>query len=403
MTAAFAPSRAEGMINAPPSKTLAHRELIAAALSEESSVVSGLTFSEDISATVDCARSLGAGIERIEDAVRVTPNANSPEDRFPCRESGSSLRFFLPLALTRPTESVFSGSERLLARPLGVYEDLCRERGLLFERRDDGIHVRGPLEPGRFRVRGDVSSQFITGLLFALPLLDGNSVLEILPPLVSAPYLDVTLAVLTDAGIRVEKSGPLEMQIPGRQRYLARDVKVEGDYSNAAFLEAFNLLGGDVKVENLPAKSFQGDRAYRDLFPLLAKGPAVVDVTEIPDLAPVLMALGGALWGVTLTGTDRLRTKESDRGAAMAGELAKFGVRVAVGDDRIDVFPAPPVRPTEPVGSHNDHRVAMACSLLLTRVGGVLTGAEAVRKSYPGFFEDLEKIGVSLRRQANIE
>ena len=396
MTARFSPSAARGTIAAPPSKTLAHRELMAAALSEKPSTVSGVLFSGDVLATLDCIRSLGAEITITGDSVRIDPDMGSPSPLFPCRESGSTLRFFLPQALRRGTESLFTGSERLLSRPLGVYEDLCRERGLLFRRDACGVRVKGPLSPGTFRVRGDVSSQFITGLLFALPFLCGDSVLELIPPAVSLPYLRLTEHVLREAGAVIEESSPLVFRIPGNQIFEARDVTVEGDWSNAAFADAFNLTGGDVTVTGLDPRSGQGDRAYRELYPLLRDGCPVIGVEDIPDLAPVLMALGGILHGVTLTGTDRLRMKESDRGAAMAEELSKFGICCEVGENRIEVRPSSVKKPVSPADAHNDHRVAMALSVLLAQTGGELTGAEAVDKSWPGYFDAIRSLGIEV-------
>ncbi len=399
MRAIFNPSRASGTVQAPPSKTAAHRLLIAASLGTVPVTVSPLSMSEDVRATLDCARALGASVEEVGDAVRITPGGESA-DVFPCRESGSTLRFFLPLALLRDRESCFTGSMRLMERPLGVYEDLCREQELTLIHTPEGIRVRGPLRAGKFRVRGDVSSQFVTGLLFALPCLAEDSTLVITPPVVSLPYIDVTAETLSAAGIRLERGttpdGGIVFRIPGDQTYRLTDGKVEGDYSNAALPDAFNFIGGDVTVTGLRADSAQGDAAYREDYQKLAAGHAEIDITDTPDLGPVLMALGGMLRGVTLTGTARLRIKESDRGAAMASELAKFGIRAEVAEDRIEVFPAVPQRPTVPVESWNDHRVAMACSILLSQTGGELDGAEAVRKSWPEYYDVLRSLGVGV-------
>ncbi|MBQ4194406.1 MAG: 3-phosphoshikimate 1-carboxyvinyltransferase, partial [Clostridia bacterium] len=202
------------------------------------------------------------------------------------------------------------------------------------------------------------------------------------------------------AGIRLERGttpdGGIIFAVPGNQTYCLTDGTVEGDYSNAAFPDAFNLLGGEVTVTGLRADSAQGDAAYREDYQKLAAGHAEIDITDTPDLGPVLMALGGMLRGVSLTGTARLRIKESDRGAAMASELAKFGIRTEVSEDRIEVFPAVPQRPTVPVESWNDHRVAMACSILLSQTGGELDGAEAVRKSWPEYYDVLRSLGVGV-------
>ncbi|MBQ3708439.1 MAG: 3-phosphoshikimate 1-carboxyvinyltransferase [Clostridia bacterium] len=399
MRVVFTPSRAEGTVAAPPSKTAAHRLLIAAALGTEPVTVGPLSKSEDILATLDCVRALGASVTLDGGHAVITPHGETA-DVFPCRESGSTLRFFLPLALLRERESRFTGSPRLMERPLGVYEDLCREQGLLLERTDGGIRIRGPLKTGEFRIRGDVSSQFVTGLLFALPTLSGSSTLRITPPVVSLPYIDVTAGILDRAGIRYERrteeDGSLVFRVPGDQVYRLRDGTVEGDYSNAAFPDAFNLTGGSVTVTGLSPHSAQGDAVYREDYRKLAAGPCTIDLSDTPDLGPVLMALGGVLHGVTLTGTARLRIKESDRGAAMAAELGKFGIRTAVGEDRIEVFPAVPVKPDSAIESWNDHRVAMAASILLAMTGGELCGAEAVNKSWPEFYDVLRSLGIGV-------
>lgn len=387
-------STARGVIAAPPSKSFAHRLLIGASLAG-GGTVSGIAESEDVLATLDCARAcLGLKYEKAGGAVKILSSDVRGESRgvLNCRESGSTLRFFIPLCLLKSTESVFSGSERLFSRPLGVYEELCRERGLGFSLRDGGLAVRGPLEAGRFTVRGDVSSQFITGLLFALPLLSGDSELEITPPIESKPYIDITLESLRLFGIEARFVRENVIGIAGNQKYREADAIVEGDYSNAAFLSAFSLIG-DVEVTGLNENSVQGDRVYADHFEAIKRGGATLDVRECPDLAPVLMAMAAVFGGATLVGTQRLKLKESDRGAAMAEELAKFGVSVTLGDGDIRVGGGLRA-PSEPISSHNDHRIAMAAALLLSITGGELDGAEAVRKSYPDFFSDIKRLGI---------
>ncbi|MBR5366812.1 MAG: 3-phosphoshikimate 1-carboxyvinyltransferase [Clostridia bacterium] len=386
-------------VDAPPSKTLAHRELLAASLADGESFLRGLTLSEDIAATIDCIRALGARVELTDGErpdARVIPHAAPPASVLPCRESGSTLRFVLPLCLLDGMPRLLTGSERLLSRPLGVYEDLCRERGLTFTRTDKGVSVSGPLLPGEFTVRGDVSSQFITGLLIALPKLGGRSRLRILPPLVSRPYLDVTLAVLEKFGVRIEREDETTFCIEGNQVFRPADLTVEGDFSNAAYLDAFRLFGWNVTVGNLPEVSAQGDRVYREYFEAIKNGCPTIDVTDTPDLAPVLMTLGAAAHGVHLTGTSRLKLKESDRGDAMAEELAKFGAAVEMEEDRIYVPPALLHAPCAPLDSHNDHRVVMALSLLCAEYGGEIKGAEAVNKSYPDYFDALRTLGVGV-------
>lgn len=396
MIARIQPSRARGTAAAPPSKSFAHRALICAALAKGKSTIRGLSESEDILATVDCARALGAKVALKNGVAVVEGGAGTPSNRFPCRESGSTLRFFLPLCLLRNTPCTLSGSPRLLERPQDVFETVCREQKLKFAHRVCEIEVCGPLSSGVFRLRGDLSSQFFTGLLFALPLLSGESRVEILPPFVSRQYLDLTVDVLGRFGVSVGMPDPLTLTVSGGQTYRPADLPVEGDWSNAAFLDALGLLGGNVTVTGLNPETGQGDRVYRDFYRQLAAGHPTLDVSDCPDLAPVLMSLGAALHGVTLKGTARLRIKESDRGAAMAAELAKFGIATDLAADALTVRAGTLKTPAEPICGHNDHRVVMACATLLTLTGGELAGAEAVRKSYPDYFETLRKLGIEV-------
>ena len=389
---------ARGTVAAPPSKSMAHRLLICAALAEGESLVRGVDRSEDILATADCLSALGASLTWEGRAVRV--RGCDPRKAKPavlrCRESGSTLRFMIPLCLLSGSPMRLEGSETLLSRPLSVYEDLCREQGLILERDRGGLRVEGRLAAGEYAVPGGVSSQFITGLLFALPLLPGPSRIRLIPPVESRSYLSLTLQALQDAGVPVSREDGYTLPVPGDAAYRPQDTEVEGDYSNAAFFEAFNYAGGAVTVTGLRADSLQGDRVYRDFFPRLAEGSAELDLTDCPDLAPVLFAAAALCRGAVFTGTRRLRFKESDRGAAMAREMAKFGVPLVLEENRITV-PAVPLRaPSEPLNSHNDHRIAMALSLLCARTGGEIRGAEAVRKSFPDYWERLRLLGIEI-------
>lgn len=387
---------AQGTVQAPPSKSDAHRALIAAALAKGTSTVRGIAESQDVLATLDCIRALGAKVELCGGTAIVTGGANPPADRFPCRESGSTLRFLLPLCLLRKAPCVLSGSPRLLERPMEAYQEICKEQNLEFSRQADGIRACGPLSAGRFSVRGDLSSQFLSGLLFALPLLKGESKLTVEPPFVSRPYVEMTLGTLQKFGIRTERPDSLTFIIPGGQSYRPVDYTVEGDWSNAAFYKALNLLGGKVTVAGLDPNSAQGDRICQTLFLQISSGSPVVDIADCPDLAPVLMAMGAVSQGIVLQNTARLKAKESDRGAAMAEELAKFGVSCEVKENEILVFRGKLKKPEVPIFGHNDHRIVMACATLLTRTGGTIEGAEAVEKSNPTYFTDLQKLGIGV-------
>ncbi|MBP3381212.1 MAG: 3-phosphoshikimate 1-carboxyvinyltransferase [Clostridia bacterium] len=391
--------RACGIVSAPPSKSMAHRLLICAGLSDGVSHIRGVDFNEDILATIDCLRALGATVSVDGSTVTVcgvSPRTTTPQNPLCCRESGSTLRFFLPLALLGTKETVFTGSDKLLSRPLSVYETLCREHALCFTQTDKAVTVKGALSHGEFAVAGNISSQFISGLLFALPLLDGDSVIRITSPVESRSYISLTLQALHAFGIRADWQDEKTLKIDGNQRYTPTDMTVEGDYSGAAFLAALNSLGGNVTVNGLSPESLQGDKVYAKHFAALASGTPVIHIADCPDLGPVLFAVAAAKNGGIFTGTRRLKIKESDRAAAMAEELAAFGTAVTVHDDAVTVFPADFHAPAVPLKGHNDHRIVMALSLLLTLTGGEIQGAQAVRKSFPDFFKKLQGLGIEV-------
>ena len=398
MRVTIEPGSLRGTVAAPPSKSMAHRMLICAALADGESLVRPIEASEDIRATVDGLRALGAGIRQEGDALRVTGCRPADAERavIPCRESGSTLRFLLPLCLLGGKEMTLTGSGRLLSRPLDVYETLCAERGFRLERTGQGIRVQGRLKAGEYTVRGDLSSQFITGLAYALSLVRGESVIRILPPIESEPYLRMTLEAMAASGVQVSRPTPETLLVPGGTAYRSGEKTVEGDWSNAAFFEALAAAGDDILVTGLREDSLQGDRVCREYFRRIREGAAETDVADCPDLAPVLMAFAAMRGGARLTGTRRLRFKESDRGAAMAEELAKFGIRVATEENEILIGGEKPHAPAEILQGHNDHRIVMALAVLCTRTGGVIDGAEAVRKSYPAFWDALRSIGANL-------
>ena len=394
MNVTFRPSAAHGTVPAPPSKSMTHRLLIGASLAGGTSTIRGVVPSDDVLATVDCLRALGATITLSGDTAAVTgaPGAPLGEELF-CRASASTLRMLTPLLWRGTVPRTVYAAPSLLARPTDVFASLAAEKGLLFQKTEDGFLVRGPLMPGDYRISGAVSSQFVSGLLIALPLLPGDSVLTLLPPVVSRPYLDMTLAALRSFGITVRSEGDTFF-IPGGQHYSPVDTAVEGDWSNAAFLDALRLTDGNVRVTGLAESSTQGDRVYPALFDRLCGGYAEIDLGETPDLGPILFVAAALSHGAHFTGTARLRTKESDRIAAMTAALRAVGIRTETGDDDLTVYPGDVTPPSVPLSGAGDHRVVMALSVLLSRVGGTLAGAEAVRKSYPDFFDALRSLGI---------
>ena len=388
MKAVFSPSFPFGEVFAPPSKSMAHRYLICGALSEQSRV-SGLAMSEDIKATADCLKALGSRVDFENDTALVGGLCPKEEAQLDCRESGSTLRFILPLALLGNKVITMTGSPRLMERGAGLYEQMCGEHGLFFENKDGKITVKGPLKPGKYSIDGSLSSQYFSGMIFALSTLDGDSELKVKGKLQSRPYVNMTIKALADFGVKIERI-PGGFFIPGGQKFLSRDAAVEGDWSNAAFLSA---LSDKVIVKGLDEHSLQGDKLYPQLFKNV--GSYQIDLSDTPDLAPVLFAVAALKDKGDFVGTRRIKIKESDRAEAMKNELFKFGVNTTIFDDRV-IVSGKLKTPSAELYGHNDHRIVMALSVLAARVGGVIDGAEAVSKSFPDFFDVIKKLNVKV-------
>ena len=390
---------ANGKVYAPPSKSVSHRLMISAALANGKSTIRGVSDCEDVKATVSCLSAIGAKFEKKESDFTVygtDVKSATPSEPLDCNESGSTLRFILPIASLSNKPVSFVGSRRLMQRPMSVYENIYSDRGLFYHSDEEKLTVRGALSGGEYCVPGNVSSQFVSGLIFALAQAEQESLIKIEPPIESLPYILLTLDAVRKFGITADFIDGNTIKIPPRQTFSPTDVTVEGDYSGAAFTEAFNLLGGNVSVLGLNPESLQGDKIYREHFRMLKDGCPTINIENCPDSAPIYFALAAALNGATFTGTKRLKIKESDRAAAMASELSKLGVRVDLSENSAVIHPTKLKAPSEALLSHNDHRIVMALSVLLTLVGGEIEGAEAVNKSYPDFFSDLARLGIGV-------
>ncbi len=390
--------RAQGSVNAPTSKSMAHRLLISAAMCKgQKSVIHGVEPCEDILATIDCLRELGCEIEydgKVASVTGVDFSASKPTSPLNCRESGSTLRFLIPIAWLSGNEVRLVGSERLLERSQSVYEQIAGNYGLTFKRDKDGITVKGPLSAGEYFIDGNISSQFITGMLLALSTLSGDSRIIINTRLESEPYVNMTMAAMAEFGVRVYREEEACFFLFGGQEYRSGEKTVEGDWSNGAFIDALGLLGGEVNQLGLRADSLQGDKIYRELFDKLDKGFSEIDISDCPDLGPILFTVAAARNGARFIGTRRLRDKESDRARAMRLELSKFGAELTVEENSVTVAPKRLHAPTERLCGHNDHRIVMSLAVLSTLFGGEIEGCEAVRKSYPQFFENINRLGI---------
>ena len=395
MIAKIKPSIAKGIVKAPPSKSYAHRLLIAAALAGES-FVHNVDLSKDIIATFDSLRAGGFDLYFKNNSVFA--GSNTTENKiaaFDARESGSTLRFLIPLMASRFNETTFIGSDKLFSRGLSVYESIFKAQGIKTKLTNNVFSVKGRLHNGTFDVPGNISSQYITGLLFTLPTLDGDSVIRVLGEVESEPYINVTLDVLKQFGIVISKIGH-SYYVKGNQKYKPQEVEVEGDYSNAAFLDAFNCLGGEVKVIGLNENSLQGDKVYKEYFKQIQEGHPTIDISNCIDLGPILFTLASMFNGAIFTGTHRLRIKESDRVNDLLDVLEQFGVSSKVEENRVEIYKSE-LRPVnETIALPNDHRIVMSIALLLSKLGGSVSGYDAVGKSFPRFFDVIKELGIEV-------
>ncbi len=386
MDLTITPAKLSGAVTPPPSKSQAHRCLIAAALAGEGSVLHNLADSQDIRATRRCM-----------EALETTERHQLPY--LDCGESGSTLRFLIPVALALRGGGVFTGHGRLMERPQKPYFDLFDEKGIRYEQKDGVLTVEGALTPGAYRLPGDVSSQFFTGLLFALPLLDGPSVIIPTTRLESEGYIGMTLDVMHRFGIDIPttRSLPPQYLIPGGRRYRSAEVTVEADWSQAAFWYAANCLGCGVDVQGVTQYSTQGDRVIEShCLELSQPGDTEIDMSGCPDLAPPVAAAAAVRQGITrLTGAARLRLKESDRLSTIAAALNALGARVMEHPDSLTVYGQDSLAGGCAVDCCNDHRIAMMAAVAATacREPVTLLGAECVAKSYPDFWDHYRMLG----------
>lgn len=393
------PSKTSGEVSAPPSKSFAHRYLIGSVLSCGKCVIKNIADSDDISATLSCIEQLGGSVTKDGNIVTVIPtNEKQIENAvFDCKESGSTLRFFIPVVLaTGAKNCTFLGSERLLARGIKEYEKLFENSDVKINSDEKSIEVNGTLSAGNYEISGEVSSQYTTGMLFALSRLSGKSTLKITGNAESRAYVDMTIKVLKDFGADITETEKNFFEINGKGRLSPGEFTVEGDWSNAAFLIALSRLVGTISVSGLNENSVQGDRFCTAAFDALDGENAEIDLKDCPDLAPILFAYAAYKNGGKFINTRRLRVKESDRANVMAEELKKFGANVKVYENSVEIEKTQLKPPIVPLCGHNDHRIVMALSVLAAVFGAEIDGAEAVNKSYPDFFRVIKKAGVNV-------
>ncbi|MPQ44590.1 3-phosphoshikimate 1-carboxyvinyltransferase [Clostridium tarantellae] len=410
------PKKLKGEVNIPPSKSMAHRAIICASLSRGTSIIDNVDFSEDMIATINAMKALGADI-KIEENKLIINGENTFSLKnivIDCNESGSTLRFLVPLSISRKNKINFIGKGNLGKRPLNTYYNILNEKGIKYSYKKNilDFNIDGELKGGEFKVEGNISSQFISGLLFALPLLKEDSKIIITTNLESKGYIDLTLSMIEKFGIKVENKNLeyKEFIIKGNQQYKPFNYRVEGDYSQAAFYLCADALGNDIVCKDLNLNSLQGDKECIDILKrmggvveehkgikIIAKNTegTIIDASQCPDVIPVLTVVAALSTGETkIINGERLRIKECDRLNAICIELNKLGANIKELKDGLIINGVKSLNGAN-ISSHNDHRIAMSIAIASTLCKGDITleNPECVKKSYPSFWEDFKSIG----------
>ena len=404
-------------ISVPCSKSIAHRVLICASLAKGKSIIHNIEESEDINATIEALKNIGVSFKMVGNGLYVDGVGKDFEliqNEIFCNESGSTLRFLIPIMSLSNEEVIFRGKGRLFQRPQTIYEDIFHNQHLQFDLKDDELRINGSLKTGKYEIPGNISSQFISGLLFTLPLLDGDSEIKIIPPIESKSYIDLTIDSLKEAGIIIDFEEDI-ISIKGNQTYQSIETEIPADDSQAAFFACLaQMIEEPISVINMKHDSRQGDHAIIDIlekmnmrvekrdsgytfYPSFLVGTEI-DLNDNPDLGPILFVLASKATGKTIfKNVGRLRIKESDRIASMEKELKKLGIIIESSENEVVVKESSIINITE-LDGHNDHRIVMALSILASSLEEeiIIDGAEAINKSYPRFFDDLRKIGVNV-------
>ena len=415
------PSTLRGQITIPPSKSMSHRAIICASLSQGVSRIENIILSDDILATLEAMKSFGVGVSISElDANGICnltiigrEKLQLINDEIDCKESGSTLRFLIPMAGLFNRRGTYVGRGKLVERPLDTYYEIFKEEGIFYANNKGKLplSIEGQLKAASFRMKGNISSQFITGLLFVLPLLEGDSKIIITTDLESKGYVDLTIDMLKRFSIEVENKDYREFYIKGNQKYRAINYTVEGDFSQAAFFIVAGLLGGEIDCKGLNMDSLQGDKVILDIVRNMGGDIFIdnnsiktkqsntramtIDVAQCPDLVPILAVLGALSQGTTeIINAGRLRIKESDRLKAISTELRKLGAYIKELDNGLEIEGKEELTGGV-VSSWNDHRIAMALAIASIKCKSPIKieNSGAVEKSYPNFWEDFAKIG----------
>lgn len=415
-TVIIKPCVLDGQIKIPPSKSISHRAIIGAGLGKDKTIIDNIQLSDDIKATIEGMEALGASIDLVEDSclhIQGIQKNSQQLSTINCKESGSTLRFLIPIASIIHTPITFIGEGRLGERPLTPYYDIFNHQNIDFDTNEGQLPltVNGSLKPDDYYIKGDISSQFITGLLYTLPLLNGDSTLHITTNLESKGYIDLTLDVLKHFSIHINHDNYETFKIQGNQNYISHDYTVEGDFSQAAFWIVAGLIGNGLTIEGMRLDSLQGDRVILDIVKKMGGKiiedensiqvlPSVthgieIDASQCPDLVPILAVLGAVSKGTTkIVNAARLRIKESDRLASTSSELDKLGADITETSDSLVIHGIDQLDGGI-VDSWNDHRIAMALAIASIRCTNEvkITNSNSINKSYPTFWKDFKKLG----------
>lgn len=409
------PGKLKGEVKIPPSKSMAHRAVICASLSNGKSKITNIEYSDDIIATINAMRALGSEIEIFDDHLEIDGSRVFSKNvgEIDCNESGSTLRFMVPLAIAKEAEMRFIGKGNLGKRPLTAYYEIFDRQGIEYSYKEDelDLKVKGSIKGEEYKIRGDISSQFISGLLFALPLIEEDSKIIITTNLESKGYIDLTLSMLDYYGISIINNDYKEFAIKGNQQYTPKDYKVEGDFSQSAFFLVADALGSDVLVKDLNMDSLQGDKEVIEIVErmgckILSKedgikvkakdlAPTIIDAAQCPDIIPVLTVLASLTTGITkVINAERLRIKECDRLKAITTELNKLGASVTELENSLLIEGVESLTGGT-VSSWDDHRIAMSLAIAATCAKDevIIENPSCVKKSYPSFWRDYKLLG----------
>lgn len=424
MSKRILPNNLSGKINIPPSKSMSHRAIISASLSDGISNITNISYSNDIDATLEGMKAIGVEIleQKLDESsgtydlkIKGVSDFSLINNKVNCRESGSTIRFLIPILMLANQEIEIHGEGRLIERPLNTYYNIFNKQNITYSNKNGKLPltINGTLRPDTFEIEGNISSQFITGLLFTLPLLDGDSRIIITESeLESKGYVDLTIDILKDFGIEIENREYKEFLIQGNQKYKARDYRVEGDYSQGAFWIVAGLIGDKIESLDLSKNSLQGDKEIVEIVermngkldvnelsivshPSSTKG-SVIDASQCPDIIPVLSVLASLSEGETrVINGQRLRIKESDRIKSTQTELKKLGADIEELEDGLLIKGVKSFKGGVEIESWNDHRIAMAMAVASIRCENPITikDSHVVNKSYPIFWKDFKKLG----------